>query len=816
MENGSGHLNITSRISKDPVMWITISTLCLMIIHFIYQPDIFSRIGVEKIHKFESGIFFQQDIDGVTVRTFLPQENNRQKIIRETMNSGNLAYSTNEEELGRQAIWSGTGTNSIHYNAILSISAVEYQIDRNLTIDSDLPEEIKRFLDPTDAIPTDHPEIHALWQSISPPNNRLLMPVIKSIYDYTYNEIESAPFKGFTDALTALRLKQASCNGKSRLFVSLARQNGIPARLIGGIILDVGRKKTSHQWVEVYIQGHWVPFDPTNGHFARIPDHYMQLYIGDKALFSHTRNINFDYYFSGKAERIPSALVQSALEDAQTPNGINAIAALAISGMTDGTARIFLLFPFCTLVIAFLRNVVGLRTLGVFVPMLIAAACVYTGLLIGLSMFVAVLFFAFLSHWYLEKLNMLKVPRLAATITICTILIVGLIIALDIRQPLQLGMLSLFPIVIISFLAERIHELAAEHDWLEMTVNALGSLISIVLCYATFTSLALQSIFAVAPELLLLVLALLIYIGRWPGIRLVEYFRFRKIIGMGEILGINNRNLNFINPKNSKELLELAIDKLRTKDALTNLNIPTTETIIKCENQRDIPAFLAVLKKMDSGVIKPNRGSKGKGIMVITGRDNDNFVTAGGKVKTIEDLRSLLIEILTGAYSQDGNLDIAYLEPLVIQYGSINKLASLGLADIRIILHEGEPVSAMLRLPTQESGGKANLHQGAIGLSIDLKTGKATNAAFKGKPITAHPDTNAELIGFKVPYWSQIMKISLNCFDAVPLGYLGVDICIDHVRGPLVLEVNGRPGLEIQNVRNKGLKNELAQAGQEG
>ncbi len=121
--------------------------------------------------------------------------------------------------------------------------------------------------------------------------------MLKSIFNYTHS-LEPRPFKGLTDALTAARLGEGSCNGKSRLFVALARRAGIPARLVGGLILDSGRKNTSHQWVEAYVGGYWIPFDPLNGHFASLPSNYLELYRGDKFLFSHTPNINFDYSFT--------------------------------------------------------------------------------------------------------------------------------------------------------------------------------------------------------------------------------------------------------------------------------------------------------------------------------------------------------------------------------------------------------------------------------------------------------------------------------------------------------------------------------------
>jgi len=118
----------------------------------------------------------------------------------------------------------------------------------------------------------------------------------------------------------------------------------------------------------------------------------------------------------------------------------------------------------------------------------------------------------------------------------------------------------------------------------------------------------------------------------------------------------------------------------------------------------------------------------------------------------------------------------------------------------------------MLRVPTTGSHGKANLHQGAIGISIDIESGLTQSAMYKGKPIEQHPDTSAPLIGFQVPYWNQICEMAESSYQAIPLGYLGVDICIDETIGPLVLEVNGRAGLEIQNVQRQGLRHQLFKA----
>jgi len=215
------------------------------------------------------------------------------------------------------------------------------------------------------------------------------------------------------------------------------------------------------------------------------------------------------------------------------------------------------------------------------------------------------------------------------------------------------------------------------------------------------------------------------------------------------------------------------------------------------------------LEHFESFVIKPNRGSQGKGILVIENKDDKYFYSPSGKRYSRQDLRHHISEIITGSFAQDGLADIAYIEPLLVEHSSIAKFANLGLSDIRLIVCQASIISCMLRIPTKQSDGKANLHQGAIGLSINVQTGITEVASFKGESITHHPDSGVELAGQQIPFWQKICDIALRAQVAIPLGYIGVDVCIDKKSGPLVLEVNGRPGLEIQNVQQKGFSNEL-------
>lgn len=799
---------------RHPSAWLIAICAALSIWHLNSAPTLLNQLRAVTMYDYSLSMSFVGDDRDVDVTTFLPAGDERQDIVRENILSGQLQFDDQTDRSGRRGMWSGDSGREIRYHALITSKELTYELDQSLQVPQFLPEQYSQYLVEEEDIQVGHPEIRQLWSSIQPDDSRELVPVLRAIYDYTYEGLEGAPFKGTTDALTALRLGRASCNGKGRLFVALARTNGIPARLVGGVIMNEGSKRTSHQWIEVLIEGRWVPFDPTNGYFARLPENYLRLYTGDHALFRHTKNINFDYRFTISPISQSPALFE--FEDSEPVlNRFNAARLMQLTGLPEEMIGVFLMFPLAALVTIFLRSVVGIQTFGIFMPMLIAAACMSTGLWLGLATFSGIVAFAVMMLAYFNSFNILKIPRLAAVITICTVLFIGVLLWLGGRSSLQFGILALFPVVIISFLAERIHNMLDESDWKGMLTTGIGTVVTIIACYIVFSSVMLQGLFALMPELLLLVLAVQLSIGQWSGMRLQEYVRFRSILGNGPVLGMNSRNRNYVNQLNSTELLDLAADKLRSKDILKEAGVPVAKTYADCKSFRELPEFMQTLSDLGAFALKPNRGSQGNGIMIIRGRDGKNFVTASGKTRTPEDMSRHVGEILNGSFSQSGDEDYAYVEPLLTQHEGLSSLSDFGLSDIRVILHKQRPVSAMLRLPTEKSGGKANLHQGAVGLAIDIETGKVTNAALRGTNTDAHPDTGAGLIGFKIPKWREIIEISKASAEAIPLGYIGVDICIDQDRGPLVLEVNGRPGIEIQNVQQKGLVESLTDKGLE-
>ena len=275
-----------------------------------------------------------------------------------------------------------------------------------------------------------------------------------------------------------------------------------------------------------------------------------------------------------------------------------------------------------------------------------------------------------------------------------------------------------------------------------------------------------------------------------------------------EIVGINERNISFIFPKNPRKLLNLVDDKLVTKDLLKDFDIPFPEVYSVFKEVHELKNLDKSLTT-DKFVIKPSVGAGGRGIIVIKGRVEKNWVMANGKLITLKEIQKHCLEILEGVYSIDGSSSTVFLESLIISHSSLEKVSFEGVPDVRIIVYKGIPVMAMVRLPTKESSGKANLHKGALGAGIKISEGKTVHAICKDRSVYSHPDTGSSLVGVEIPFWDDILTMATKSFCAVGLGYLGVDIAIDNKVGPLVLELNARPGLSIQNANQYGLKKRL-------
>ena len=275
------------------------------------------------------------------------------------------------------------------------------------------------------------------------------------------------------------------------------------------------------------------------------------------------------------------------------------------------------------------------------------------------------------------------------------------------------------------------------------------------------------------------------------------------------VLGMNRRNYKFISKYNDRKLYPLVDDKVQTKTLAQQHGITTPHLIGVIEHQYEVKDLLKVIGDNKDFVIKPAHGSGGKGVLVIKSFSKDCFVKASGETLTFHDVYKHISNILSGLYSLGGQYDVAVIEELVHFSNIFKDYSYQGIPDVRIIVYKGYPAMAMMRLATKASGGRANLHQGAVGVGLDISKGTALKAVMSNLPVEFHPDTNAKLSEISVPYWREHLLIGAKAYEMTSLGYLGADIVLDAEKGPMMLELNARPGLAIQIANGLGIEGVL-------
>jgi alpha-L-glutamate ligase-like protein len=286
-------------------------------------------------------------------------------------------------------------------------------------------------------------------------------------------------------------------------------------------------------------------------------------------------------------------------------------------------------------------------------------------------------------------------------------------------------------------------------------------------------------------------------------------FGIAKKLAKAGVLSLNCRNADYTLWHNSRHLYPLVDDKLTTKllAEKAGMAVPPLYGVIEIEH--DVRGLAALLKPYEDFVIKPAQGSGGDGIVVITGRRGERYRKANGQFMTQEDLDHHASNALSGLYSLGGHPDKVLIEYRVLFDPVFEAISFQGVPDVRIIVFLGVPAMAMVRLPTRMSDGKANLHQGAIGAGIDLRTGKTLSGVWKNEIITEHPDTEQTITNVQIPHWDTLLNQAAQCYEMTGLGYIGVDLVLDKTKGPLILELNARPGLNIQIANRTGLLKRL-------
>jgi len=506
--------------------------------------------------------------------------------------------------------------------------------------------------------------------------------------------------------------------------------------------------------------------------------------------------------------------------------------------------RLFFQLVVAGVLLALLQHEVGLSTYGLFGPMIIAFILVAVGPLWGLALFLNVFVVTLGTYYAVRPLDLGTGPRVAVLLTVASLATICTRLLADLGHlpVVYRGAAVSFPVVISAWYAEQLATDVQERGWTIPAVQFLWTVVAILVAYAVVTSPVVDW-FMTTPEAWAATLAGLAYVSSRPTFRLTEYLRFddhvaddpllsvgaacrvrlhnawARVAGafgrdvpratVSDVLPMKVRN-QYIERYNPDHARPSADRKAELKARLNDLDVAAPETYVVARSAGDLPELRAALADREEFVLKPSQGYGGEGVLIAFDRTEAGFETNDGTMTT-DDVVAHARRVVEGDYAGLEPEGEAILEERLVPSPFFRDLCGRGVPDVRVIVFQGFPVMTMTRLPTADSGGAANLHQGGVGVGLRIADGSPISAYRQttDRRLDVHPDTGADLTDFAVPSWDAVLETSVNAAAATGLGYAGVDVVLDEDDRPRVLEVNVRPGLGIQNTTRAGIRERL-------
>lgn len=515
---------------KVILVGISLLALCSIVYKYSFLSKNTTSFQADEVYGVTYHYFFKTDSAPTFIKAYLPKNNARQQIsAQKSVMPKSVRFSSLTEGPNLRGNWQTERKNtyeSISYTFSFKGKDQLFGLPEHF---NPFPSHLDPYLVATENIQVAAPPITQLAQDLRK-GTATDKDIIKALFRYV-NEIPSAPIITLTDALGALERNKASCNGKSRLLVALARNLGYPARIKGGIILRESNKRTSHAWSEIYINGDWVPFDALNGHFAYLPANYLELYEGDEFLVTHSPGIQFDYsYEINKNESLP--LLSGDVENSEKVTAFSLWGLVKSNTISKRNLFLLLMLPLGGLIVALLRNIVGIRTFGVFLPVLIAFSLLETGFGAGTALFLFLILFVGLITRPFDAMGLLHTPKLVISLTLMVLVMaMGNYLGLSLKIT-WLSSLTLFPTIILTISAERFSKLIVEDGFQKATGTLFQTLLAVSVCFLFFSIEGLDDILIVFPELLFLVIAACMLLGRYVGLRWTELLRFQPLLNL--------------------------------------------------------------------------------------------------------------------------------------------------------------------------------------------------------------------------------------------------------------------------------------------
>jgi uncharacterized protein with transglutaminase domain/transglutaminase superfamily protein len=490
--------------------------------------------NVENLWRVELEIDGRGSGERGSVRAALPDSDSQQEIFDERQTSDRLVFTIRTEKNGqRLGVWSGKFDGVHNLSHAFRVQLSEQPLPLPSEVGLPPPKDVlDNYTQPSARFPSDAPEVHDLLGNIAPANPSDPMGQMRILLSYVTDEILTAS-TGSDDALLTIAAGEGSQVGKARLLVALLRAAGYPARIAAGLRLSATQKEGREAvWAEAWVGGEWIGLSPSLGFFGSRPPDLLLLRTGSSTLVEETGLDALSSRYrvlreSLRADEVASFMVPS--------NPI--LAAISLYRLPVGSQqalRILLVFPIGALIIAVIRNLIGVRTFGTFMPLLISLALRELPLWLGLGLVGSVIALGIVSRLLLERLQLLLVPRLGVLLCIVVLAITTQSLLGRTYEVKDLFASVLFPVVIMTMLIERFSITTAEEGMPAAVRRLTLSTLAAICVYPIFRITTLEHLMFGFPELVISVMGVLVWIGGYTGYRASELWRFRGLVNSRE------------------------------------------------------------------------------------------------------------------------------------------------------------------------------------------------------------------------------------------------------------------------------------------